>query len=285
LYWLSGLAIILVVLMSDPRRVESAVHNDGGTVDRASQADALLVQGLHLYFDGHFEDAIHIWTRVLFLDRSHARARAYIDRARSAVAERQRRSEEMLQASQQLLESGETDAARHLLTEAVASNGDDERASAVRVKLERVERARAGASRLSISAAPAVVPAWAWPVRSLSKRLLMSVALAACVLVVALAGLRTYDWLEFGVERDELAAPPAQAGMQVLSSSDVALIRARTLFGRGRLAQALQALDRVDDRSAQRPEADALRVEIQRLLLASGQERPGASPRTGIVAR
>ncbi len=273
--------------MSESRRVESASQNEGGTVDRASQADALLVQGLHLYFDGHFEDAIHLWTRVLFLDRTHARARAYIDRARSAVAERQRRSEEMLQASQQLLESGETDAARHLLTEAVASNGDDERAAAVRVKLERVERARAnaGSSRLSISAAPAVVPAWTWPARSLSKRLLMGVAVAACVLLVALAGLRMYDWFEFGTERDDFAAPPAQAGMQVLSSSDVALIRARTLFGRGRLAQALQALDRVEERSAQRQEADALRVEIQRLLLASDQERPGASQKTGIVAR
>ena len=262
--------------MPELRRVDSGPQHAGGTVDRASQADALLVQGLHLYFDGHFEDAIHIWTRVLFLDRSHARARAYIDRARSAVAERQRRSEEMLQASQQLLESGETAAARHLLTEAVASNGDDERAAAVRVRLERVERAHAstGAPRLSISAAPAVVPAWTWPARSLSKRLLMGVGIAACVLLVALAALRLSDWLEFRAERNDLAAPPAQAGLQVLSSSDVALIRARTLFGRGRLAQALQALDRVDDRGAQRQEADQLRVEIQRLLLASGQERP-----------
>ena len=63
--------------------------------------------------------------------------------------------------------------------------------------------------------------------------------------------------------------------MPVLSSSDVALIRARTLYGRGRLAEALQALDRVDDWSAVRPDADALRVEIQRLLLASGGQKHG----------
>ena len=37
-----------------------------------------------------YEQAIHVWTRVLFLDRGHARARAYIERARSALAERQR---------------------------------------------------------------------------------------------------------------------------------------------------------------------------------------------------
>ena len=31
------------------------------------------------------ERAIDVWTRVLFLDRSHTRARAYIDRARAAA--------------------------------------------------------------------------------------------------------------------------------------------------------------------------------------------------------
>jgi hypothetical protein len=70
--------------------------------------------------------------------------------------------------------------------------------------------------------------------------------------------------------------------MPVLSSSEAALIRARTLYARGRLAQALQALDRVDDRSTVRAEADALRVEIQRLLLASA---PRVLPTTVRVAR
>jgi hypothetical protein len=61
--------------------------------------------------------------------------------------------------------------------------------------------------------------------------------------------------------------------MPVLSSSDVAVIRARALYGRGRLAEALQALDRVEDGSSIRQDADALRVEIQRLLLAGGHEK------------
>jgi hypothetical protein len=56
----------------------------------------------------------------------------------------------------------------------------------------------------------------------------------------------------------------------VLSSSEVALVRARTLYTRGRLAEALQALDRVDPRSAGRAAADQLRVEIQQLLLQTG---------------
>ena len=59
----------------------------------------------------------------------------------------------------------------------------------------------------------------------------------------------------------------------VLSSSDVALVRAHNLFSRGRLAEALQALDRVDPDGPARLAADELRIEIQQMLLASGPER------------
>src|SRR5260221_2106717 len=153
--------------MPESQRLEPSPAADGGVV-RDSQAEALLVEGLDPYFAGRYEDAVHIWTRVLFLDRSHARARAYIDRARTALAERQRRSEEMLQAGQHLLDRGETDAARHLLTEAVATAGDDERAAALRLKLERVERAHSAArpGKLAITSAPQVVARWAWPRKS-----------------------------------------------------------------------------------------------------------------------
>ena len=77
----------------------------------------------------------------------------------------------------------------------------------------------------------------------------------------------------FGSASETLTVSTAPAKMPVLSSSEVAVIRARTLYGRGRLAEALQALDRVEDGSPIRQEADALRVEIQRLLLAGGHEK------------
>jgi tetratricopeptide (TPR) repeat protein len=267
--------------MAEPRRVPSSPLQER-TADRASQADVLLGQGLECYFDGRFEDAIHIWTRVLFLDRSHARARAYIDRARSALAEGQRKSEEMLQASQQFLDRGQTDAARQLLTEAVASTGDDERASALRIRLEWLERARAvsPAAGLPISAAGEVVPAWAWPNRSFRIRSLLGLAGVALLVLIVTTGVRDL----VGAPRDAQRLPPPApvVPMQVLSSSEVALIRARTLYGRGRLAQALQALDRVDDRDAIRREADLLRIEIQQLLLATA---PAVGSLSGEVLR
>src|ERR1043165_2166443 len=89
-------------------------------VNRDRQIDALLEEGLDRYFHNRYEDAIHLWTRVLFLDRSHPKARAYIDRARTALAEVHRRSEEMLQASRALLDQGRTAVARQLLSAAVA---------------------------------------------------------------------------------------------------------------------------------------------------------------------
>jgi hypothetical protein len=235
--------------------------------DRDRQIDALLVQGLDLYFAGSCADAIHVWTRVLFLDRTHPRARAYIDRARTTLAERQRQTDELVQTSQRMLERGETRAARDLLTQAVAVSGEDDRAAAVRAQLERVERAR-GTDEGGL-AAHEVVPGWTWHRRS--PRLVLAAIgslVAACVLAgIAVSGLK--DWVGSASADDRLAAPPAAERLPVPSSADVALIRARTFYGHGRLAEALKALDSVSDRSPARDEADKLRIEIQRLLIAT----------------
>src|SRR5262245_36680969 len=127
--------------MADPRRLDPVSQADAA--DRDSRVEALLVEGLDKYFNGRYEEAIHLWTRVLFLDRSHARARAYIDRARTAVAERQRRADQMLHESQTLMQQGETAAARELLVEVVAETGENDQAAALRVRLERIERMNA----------------------------------------------------------------------------------------------------------------------------------------------
>ena len=126
--------------MPETKRLESMLASE--VADRDSRAEMLLVEGLDRYFAGQYEDAIHVWTRVLFLDRSHARARAYIDRARTALAERQRRTEEMLHATSELLAQGQTGRARALLSQAEAASGDDQHTAALRAQLERVERAR-----------------------------------------------------------------------------------------------------------------------------------------------
>jgi len=59
------------------------------------------------------------------------------------------------------------------------------------------------------------------------------------------------------------------------------LLRARTLYARGRLAEALRALDRVSSIEA-RGVADALRVEIQTALLATAGNELSNAPSAGL---
>src|ERR1044071_6473735 len=90
---------------------ESEVGGASGA-ERDAKIEQLLLAGLDHYFAAEYEHAINVWTRALFLDRSHPRARAYIERARSALAERQRESEELLQNGVAAFDRGEAVEAR-----------------------------------------------------------------------------------------------------------------------------------------------------------------------------
>src|ERR671915_1937487 len=120
-------------LRSDPVRPAEAA----GEADREARIEQLLLGGLDHYFAGEFEQAINVWTRVVFLERGHNRARAYIERARGALAERHRESEELLHRGIAAFNNGETDAARDLITRAVDQGGPHDVAL---VLLERLNR-------------------------------------------------------------------------------------------------------------------------------------------------
>ncbi|HXT70049.1 MAG TPA: tetratricopeptide repeat protein [Vicinamibacterales bacterium] len=256
--------------MPDSKRLSAERADDAATRD--SQIDALLEEGLDRYFNNRYEDAIHLWTRVLFVDRNHPRARAYIDRARTALAETQRRSEELLQTSRDLIDQGRTDAARELLAEAVAASGDDVQSAALRAQLERRERAQVLATPLPAPSIATAVPGWRW--RPTPPLMIAVVAVGALALL--LGGLALLD------ADPSPSLPPVVRSVGTRpatpSASEVALVRARSLFSRGRLAEALQKLDGVAPGSPERVEADSLRVEIQQLLLASVRSSTGSAP-------
>src|SRR5438309_8155350 len=114
-------------LRTDPSRALEAAQEPG----RDTKIEQLLLVGLDHYFAAQYEQAINVWTRALFLDRSHARARAYIDRARSAMAERLREAEELLQSGAAAFERGEGDEARRLIQAAISQGAPTDEALAV----------------------------------------------------------------------------------------------------------------------------------------------------------
>jgi hypothetical protein len=270
--------------MSDPQREQATSASEPAGATRDARIEELLLSGLDHYFSGRHNEAINVWTRVLFLDRSHARARAYIERARSAIAEGQRESDELLQRGMAAFHEGDADVARRLLTRAAERAGSQqEEALALLGRIERLEAAASPEpSAPSVRRRGPVVNQSRTP----SERPLMWLALV--VFVAALGTISTLvathrgrapAWMALlPGDRPEPAAfvPVALPSPQ---PGEVALVRARAFYSRGRLSEALLVLDGVDRGDLAAAEADALRAEIQRMLLdAAGARPPAAAP-------
>jgi len=136
--------------MSESSRSDSAPAHDSAVSSQGNDRDAkieqLLLVGLDHYFATQYQEAINVWTRALFLDRSHPRARAYIERARSAMAERQRQSEELLHSGVDAFHRGEGGEARRLLQAAIDGGAPSDEALAVLERLNRFEAAPGAAA-------------------------------------------------------------------------------------------------------------------------------------------
>src|ERR671914_237462 len=125
--------------MSDSLRTDASRAPEGATdSDRDAKIEQLLLTGLDHYFAAQHEQAINVWTRALFLDRSHPRARAYIERARSALAERLRESEELLQNGVAAFHRGDSGEARRLIQAAIEGGAPSEEAFVLLDRLDRL---------------------------------------------------------------------------------------------------------------------------------------------------
>lgn len=260
--------------MSDPARTDANDSLDPRAVgDGDARVEQLLLAGLDHYFAGRYEQAVHVWTRVLFLDRGHARARAYIERARSALAERQRHSDELLHRGSAAFEDGQVVAARRLLTAAVEQGAPTEVALAYLARLDRLHGVSLQAETLpELLTADLVRVAESPPPR---RRASVAVAWIVAV-VILLAGAVWFagalgDLARWGV-------PVATAGTFITSptdplptvrASDVALTRARVLFETGHAGDAVRLLGTIPLADPNRAEADRVVAEIQRALLTA----------------
>jgi hypothetical protein len=268
--------------MTDALRSDrSSAGRDGPDRERDARIEELLLTGLDHYFAGRHELAINVWSRVLFLDRGHARARAYIDRARGAMSERQREGDELFHNGAAALHQGDRDTARRLLTSAVERGASGEEAL---VLLHRLDRLDAASAEPGAPARPAEPLRRADPAPAAAKRdqrvAWLAGGIFAGVLIAAVAA--GYLWIvtdpfDMGVPARQLP-PVVEDPLPVPSPGELRLFRARDLVARGRLQEALTLLDDGLPDEGSRAEVDDLRATIQRRLLEEARKAPAGLP-------
>jgi len=265
--------------MTDALRSDRSSNPDHPDRVRDARIEELLLAGLDHYFAGRHDLAINIWTRVLFLDRAHGKARAYIERARGALSEKQREAEELLQTGADALTRGDRVTARELLTSAERAGGSDEALAL----LHRLDRLEVGAPL--VSRPPGESPARPQRdepagVSGREARLAWIVTgIATGILLAAIAG--GYFWLaddpfELTVARSAPAVsdPP----LPVPATCELRLGRARLLVQDGKLHEAQAILEAGDPDALHAAAFDELRATIQRRLIEAGRKQAGFSP-------
>ncbi len=264
--------------MSEVHRTDSAHAPEAApAADRDAKIEQLLLVGLDHYFAARYDHAINVWTRALFFDRSHPRARAYIERARTALAEGQRESEELVQNGIAAFHRGDGDEARRLLQTAIDRGAPSEDAFAVLERLNRIETALpTSSSRRSSRALPAgAPPAAVHASRSVAGLIAWLVVAMTVVAVGGYAAVSSgrLDWRGLlALQRPGSATAAAPVVHDVLlplpRRAELSIARAKALAATGHLRDALAVLETVRPTDIERADADRLRADIQRQLLA-----------------
>ena len=256
---------------SGPRREASPAAEDDARIEH------LLVTGLDHYFAGEFEPAINLWTRVLFLDRNHDRARAYIDRARSAQAERQRISEALVHQGLDAFDRGEVVRARELLSDALDQGASHDVALGVLGRIDRLEVGQRASRVVPTTRRKSPNVPIDEAGRDAQRRGTLAKWWATAAAIVAVTAISFVivtpngmsDWFPVqATTGTPVLITPAPAPLPVPPPTATYLAQARAMFNGGKLRDALRALDRVPIGDTLRADADRLRGQIQRELLA-----------------
>lgn len=268
--------------MSDPLRADPDRALDGAPEPgRDAKIEQLLLLGLDHYFAAEYEQAINVWTRALFLDRTHPRARAYIERARSALSERLRQSEELLHDGVAAFNRGEAGEARRLLEAAMLQGAPSDQALALLDRLNRLEQGSTPQAQGPVVRTSVGVGLLGVGRRTTGRRTRVIAWSATGLIVIAAAAIfavpNIEKWRAMLTQPEPQAAPSpttVDRPLPIPRRAETAIARARALAASGRLHDALQALDRVRVTDPLRPEADRLRADIQQQLIAVNEARP-----------
>ncbi len=253
----------------------------------------LLRQGEDLYFRGLYHQAIHVWTRILFLDRGNVEARLRIDKAKEAVSELQRRLDSEIAEARGLFDAGEIEGALarlHSVLAVDASHGEAAQLSAAIAALDRRSEAPQESSReVDAIAAPMAPPARGvvfkvpkgprqpshrvgGPATSPFK---MAAFLLGTLLLFAVSALYLSDNWESIVSDGAFGHPaglttsalPHRLAYPVPDLSQLRYYNGERLFAQGRYLEALAELRRVDRDSMVMEEARSLILRIEDRLL------------------
>jgi tetratricopeptide (TPR) repeat protein len=263
---------------TDPIHAQPPANPLGSELDREARVEELLLSGLDHYFAGQHELAINVWTRALFIDRGHPRARAYIERARGALAERQREGEELIHTGAAAFERGEADTAHRLLMAAVEQGTVTEEALAL---LDRIDRLRAAGVPRELRSERGLVAHHGPPTSPSVRRDRSWVGWVAAGVVLGVAGAavaigifwtRGSQWFPGdGAIAGEPTVHVREEPLPVPSSSDVWIARAQAQYERGHLREALAALDAIPAGDPLTGQADRLKAAIQTKLLEAAR--------------
>ena len=256
-----------------------------------ARIEQLLVTGLDHYFAAEFDAAINLWTRVLFLDRTHDRARAYIERARSAQAEQLRVSEALVHEGLAAFDRGEVARARALLSDALARGASHDLALGVLGRIDRLDIGQAASppAARDLRRRPFARPAPLATVEAEGRSRTLGWAIPMIAVLIA-SGIGWWELTSVGstfrswagsgpAERPATAALPVEP-LPVPAPTEAYLVLGRQLFASGKVRDALVALDRVPLGDSLYSDANRLRGQIQRELLAAAAAVDAASPAT-----
>jgi hypothetical protein len=199
------------------------------------------------------------------------------------LAERQRTTEELVQEGVAALDRGDGPAARRLLATAVATGEPHDLAHTYLDRLDRLSAPPPDPERPPPDTGPEradrsgrrLLAGTARPVRALpiiGAAILVGVVILFAASRDLLRPLVTREWRQVPAAGATITPDPLPAPRP----SEVALGRARDLYRSGHLKAALAALDGVSEADPLAAEAARLKVELQRILLASTGAAAGA---------
>jgi tetratricopeptide (TPR) repeat protein len=255
---------------------------DPATVGAPRTIYGLLEQGRGLFRRGRLQQAIHVWTRILFLDRNNRAARTAIEQAKSVIAERQREMDALVLEAARRAAAGDRRGAQKRLARVLALDPRHAEGRGLWEKIEeQTRRGEVRSGSLALAESPAeeeaspsqrrrVVAPSSVKTESASPLKMAAFFFSALCLFAAGAVYVHLNW-EFLVSDGRPSAEPNQPDLTAPTSlpslSELHYFNGTRLYTKGSYREALSELALVDPENPNFEEARSLILRIEGRLL------------------